>query len=42
VRNLQNLLSDKVPAIRYQPDGSVARVRFDLPLQMYLTNTIRF
>lgn len=42
VRNLQNLLSDKVTAVRYQPDGTAARVRFDPPLQMYLTNTIRF
>jgi len=42
VRNLQNLFSDKVTASRYQPDGSVARVRFDPPLQVYLTNTVRF
>jgi outer membrane receptor for ferric coprogen and ferric-rhodotorulic acid len=41
VRNLQNLLSDKVSAVRYQPDGGVARVRFDPPLQVYLTNTLR-
>jgi hypothetical protein len=31
-----------VTASRYQPDGSVARVRFDPPLQVYLTNTVRF
>lgn len=42
VRNLQNLLSDKVSAVRYQPDGTAARVRFDPPLQVYLTNTVRF
>jgi len=42
VRNLQNITSDKVTAIRYQPDGSVARVRFDPPLQVLLTNTFRF
>lgn len=42
VRNLQNWFSDKVTAIRYQPDGSVARVRFDPPMQMFLTNTVRF
>lgn len=42
VRNLQNLHSDKVTAIRHQPDGSIARVRFDPPLQIFLTNTFRF
>jgi hypothetical protein len=42
IRNLQNWLGDKVTAIRYQPDGSVARVRFDPPMQMLLTNTFRF
>ncbi|MFM9091886.1 MAG: TonB-dependent receptor, partial [Verrucomicrobiota bacterium] len=42
VRNLQNLLSDKVSAVRYQPGGTAARVRFDPPLQVYLTNTVRF
>jgi hypothetical protein len=34
--------SDNVTAIRFQPDGSVARVRFDPPLQVLLTNTFRF
>ena len=42
VRNLQNWSSDKVTAIRHQPDGSIARVRFDPPLQVFLTNTFRF
>lgn len=42
VRNLQNLHSDKLTASRYQPDGTVARARFDPPLQVFLTNTIRF
>jgi hypothetical protein len=42
VRNLQNWTSDKVSAIRYQPDGSVARVRFDPPFQVLLTNTFKF
>ncbi len=42
VRNLQNLHSDKVTAVRHQPDGSIARVRFDPPLQVLLTNTVRF
>ena len=42
VRNLQNLYSDKYTAIRYQPDGSVARIRFDPPFQIFLTNTFRF
>jgi hypothetical protein len=41
-RNLQNWFGDKYTAIRYQPDGSVARIRFDAPMQMLLTNTIRF
>src|SRR5688572_30767770 len=31
VRNLQNWFGDKYTAVRYQPDGSVARVRFDPP-----------
>ncbi|MDO8539525.1 MAG: hypothetical protein Q7S40_03730 [Opitutaceae bacterium] len=42
VRNLQNLGSDKVTAVRFQPDGSIARVRFDPPFQVLLTNTFRF
>ena len=42
VRNLQNWRSDKVTAVRHQPDGSIARVRFDPPLQVLLTNTFRF
>jgi hypothetical protein len=41
-RNLQNWFNDKVTAIRYQPDGSIARVRFDPPMQVLLTNTFRF
>ena len=42
VRNLQNIKSDKVSVARHQPDGSVARVRFDPPFQVLLTNTFRF
>jgi hypothetical protein len=42
VRNLQNWSSDKVTAIRHQPNGTVARVRYDPPLQVLLTNTFRF
>lgn len=42
VRNLQNLQSDLVTAVRHQPNGSVARVRFDPPLQVLLTNTFKF
>jgi hypothetical protein len=42
VRNLQNWNSDNVTVVRRQPDGSVARVRFDPPLQVLLTNTFRF
>jgi hypothetical protein len=42
VRNLQNWNSDNVTVVRRQPDGSPARVRFDPPLQVLLTNTFRF
>jgi hypothetical protein len=42
VRNLQNWRSDKVSTVRNQPDGSIARVRFDPPLQVMLTNTFSF
>ena len=42
VRNLQNFSSDTVTTIRHQPDGTHARVRFDPPLQVLLTNTFRF
>ncbi len=42
LRNLQNLHSDRVSAVRYQPDGTVARARFDAPFQVLLTNTFKF
>ncbi len=42
IRNLQNWSSDRVTAVRHQPDGTVARVRFDPPLQVLLTNTVKF
>jgi hypothetical protein len=42
VRNLQNWDSDAITVVRRQPDGSAARVRFDPPLQVILTNTFRF
>lgn len=42
VRNLQNWNSDEVSAMRLQPDGSIARARFDPPREILLTNTIRF
>ncbi len=42
VRNLQNWTSDTVSVIRRQPDGTIARVRFDPPLQILLTNTFTF
>ena len=42
VRNLQNLYSDTVSTVRFQPDGTFARVRFDPPLQVLWTNTVRF
>ena len=42
VRNVQNWGSDGVTTIRTQPDGSAARVRFDPPFQMLLTNTFKF
>ncbi len=42
VRNLQNMFSDTVSTVRNQPDGTSARVRYDPPLQVLLTNTVRF
>jgi hypothetical protein len=42
VRNLQNWDSDALTVVRRQPDGSPARVRFNPPLQVLLTNTFRF
>lgn len=42
IRNLQNWDGEKFSAIRHQPDGSVARVRFDPPFQLLWTNTFRF
>lgn len=42
IRNLQNWGSDSVAAVRHQPDGTIARVRFQPPLQVLLTNTFRF
>ena len=42
LRNVQNWNSDRVTTIRTQPDGSPARVRFDPPLQVLLTNTFQF
>ncbi|MDO8544028.1 MAG: hypothetical protein Q7S40_26600, partial [Opitutaceae bacterium] len=42
VRNLQNWNSDEITVVRRQPDGSPARVRFDPPLQVLLTNTFKF
>ncbi|MDO8545469.1 MAG: TonB-dependent receptor [Opitutaceae bacterium] len=42
VRNLQNWSGDKVSVVSRQPDGSAARVRFDPPMEVLLTNTFRF
>jgi len=42
VRNLQNWNSDGLTTVRAQPDGTPARVRFDPPLQILLTNTFTF
>ena len=42
LRNVQNWNSDEVTISRRQPDGSPARARFDPPLQILLTNTVRF
>jgi hypothetical protein len=42
IRNLQNWNSDELTVVRRQPDGSPARVRFDPPLQVLVTNTFRF
>ncbi|MDO8542030.1 MAG: TonB-dependent receptor plug domain-containing protein [Opitutaceae bacterium] len=41
-RNLQNWSGDRVSVISRQPDGSIARVRFDPALEILLTNTFRF
>ena len=42
IRNLQNLQNDEISTVRRQPDGSLARVRYDPPSQFLLTNTFRF
>ena len=42
IRNLQNFDNDKLSTIVAQPDGSPARVRFDPPFQLMLTNTFRW
>jgi hypothetical protein len=42
IRNLQNWNSDTVSTVRNQPDGTIARVRFDPPRQVLLTNTVKF
>ena len=42
IRNLQNWGSDEVYILRYQPDGSHARARFQPPRIIMWTNTFRF
>ena len=42
MRNLQNVRNDEVETIRFQPDGTPARVRFSAPAQYWLTNTFSF
>ena len=42
IRNLQNLRNDNYSTIRRQPNGDVARIRYDPPSQFLLTNTFRF
>ncbi len=42
LRNVHNWDNTDVDAIRFQPDGSVARARFAPPRQIFLTNTFRF
>ena len=42
IRNLQNWSSDEVYILRYQPDGSPARARFQPPRTIMWTNTFRF
>ncbi|MEX0321305.1 MAG: TonB-dependent receptor plug domain-containing protein [Puniceicoccaceae bacterium] len=42
LRNLQNLSSDKLSVLTAQPDGSPAKVRWDPPFQIQLTNTFRW
>ncbi len=41
-RNLQNIDSDALTVVTTQPDGSPAKVRFDPPFQVQLTNTFRW
>ena len=42
LRNVHNWDNADVDAIRFQPNGSVARARFAPPRQIFLTNTFRF
>jgi hypothetical protein len=42
LRNINNLNSDKYSPVRTQPTGQVARIRYDPPFQILLTNTFRF
>ena len=42
IRNLQNWSSNEVYILRYQPDGSPARARFQPPRTIMWTNTFRF
>ena len=42
VRNVQNWDNSDLQVNRYQPDGSIARVRFAPPRQVLLTNTFKF
>ncbi|MBK1876060.1 TonB-dependent receptor plug domain-containing protein [Pelagicoccus mobilis] len=41
-KNLTNLDSDEVTTVSVQPDGSAARVRFDPPFQVFLSNSFKF
>tara|TARA_Y100000588_G_scaffold369793_1_gene439195 strand:+ start:306 stop:4037 length:3732 start_codon:yes stop_codon:yes gene_type:complete len=42
IRNLQNWNSDEIYFLRFQPDGSPARARFQPPRTIMWTNTFRF
>jgi outer membrane receptor protein involved in Fe transport len=42
VRNVQNWDNSDLQNLRFQPDGTVARVRYEPPRQIMWTNTFRF
>lgn len=42
IQNVNNWNSDHITAVRAQPNGDVARVRFDPPREIFVTNTFSF